>query len=81
MSHDPFHKEPYLQTKLNEYRVETPDFPMKRNRWERFIHFLASPAKDPLERFISAADGVVLLKVAPIVGTVILTLIQIFIFL
>ncbi|WP_416828235.1 hypothetical protein [Ectobacillus polymachus] len=76
MSQDPFNKDHYLCTKLDEYHVDIPDFPMKYSRWERFINFLASPAKDPVDPFISTTDGVMLLKIVPIIGTAALALIQ-----
>lgn len=81
MSQDPFKKDPHLRTKMDEYHVEIPDFPMKPSRWGRFINILASPAKDPIEPIVSSSGGIILLKVAPIIATAVLTLIQAFIFL
>ena len=81
MNQDPFNKDHHLCTKLDEYHVDIPDFPMKPNRWERFINLLASPAKDPLDPLISTTGGIMLLKIAPIIGTAALALIQAFIFL
>ncbi|MFJ7826595.1 hypothetical protein [Psychrobacillus sp. NPDC096623] len=81
MSQDPFNKEHHLCTKLDEYHIDIPDFPMKSNRWERIINLLASPAKDPLDPLISTTDGLILLKIAPIIGTAALALIQALIFL
>ncbi|ETI70401.1 hypothetical protein [Neobacillus vireti] len=81
MSHDPFKKDHHLCTKMDEYHVEIPDFPMKSSRWERFINLLASPAKDPVDPFISTTGGVMLLKVAPIIGAAAIALIQALIFL
>jgi hypothetical protein len=81
MSQDPFNKDHHLCTKLDEYHIDIPDFPMKSNRWERFINLLASPAKDPLDPLISTTDGLMLLKIAPIIGTAALALIQALIFL
>ncbi len=83
MKQDPFKEEPHLRTKLDEYHVDVPNFPMKlkRKRRERLISVLASPAKNPLEPFISTTNGFILLKMAPIAGTAALTLIQVLIFL
>jgi hypothetical protein len=81
MNQGPFNKEHYLCTKLDEYHVDIPDFPMKPSRWERFINLLASPAKDPLDPLISTTDGLMLLKIAPIIGTATLALVQALIFL
>lgn len=76
MNQDPFKKEQLVRSKLDEYHVEVPDFPMKRNKWERVINYLASPANNPIEPFISSS-GVILLKVLPIAGTIVISLIQI----
>lgn len=69
MEYDPFKKEPYLRSKLDEYHVDVPDFPIKTTRWNRFIHLLASPANDPLDSIVSAKGGVMALKIFPAVGT------------
>ena len=45
-------KEYRLKQHLDSDHVEVPDFPQKVNRGERFLHFLASPAKDPVEATI-----------------------------
>lgn len=78
MTHDPLEKEKLLRNKLNEYHVEVPDFPMKNNRGklERLIAFLASPAKDPFEKIIISHNGVLHLKVAPILVVLALSLLQ-----
>ncbi|WP_077212123.1 hypothetical protein [Bacillus dakarensis] len=81
MSQDPFKQDRHLRTKLDEYHVDVPDFPMKPSRWIRFINLLASPAKDPLDPLISTPSGLILLKIAPIIGTAVVTLIQILMFL
>jgi hypothetical protein len=81
MSQDPFNKDHYLRTKLEEYNVDIPNFPMKPSRWERFINLLASPAKDPIDPFISTPNGLLLLKVVPLLGTAVFALIQVLIFL
>ncbi|OAS82756.1 MULTISPECIES: hypothetical protein [Metabacillus] len=81
MGHDPFDKDQHLHTKLEQYHVDIPDFPMKPSKWERFINLLASPAKDPLDSIISTSNGILLLKLAPIMGTAALALIQVLLFL
>lgn len=80
---DPFKKEHHLRTKLDEYHVDVPDFPMERKhkRWERLIEVLASPAKNPFEPVISTTKGFLFLKMAPISGTAALTLIQFLLYL
>ncbi|GGL64935.1 hypothetical protein [Sporolactobacillus putidus] len=78
MDQDPFREEHFLRKKMDEYHVEIPDFPMKPRPWERWIDFLASPAKNPFESFLSTASGILLLKIVPIIGAIFLTLIPIF---
>ncbi|MGG3888977.1 hypothetical protein [Metabacillus fastidiosus] len=77
MNQDLFKEEQHLQNKLDEYHIQIPDFPRKRSRFERFIHILASPAKDPFEQTIATINGVMLLKVAPAVIMVVIGLLQI----
>ena len=81
MKQDPFKKEHHLRTKLDEYHVNIPDFPMKPRKWERVIQVLASPANDPLEPVISTTKGAIALKVVPLVGTIGFSIIQILLFL
>jgi len=81
LSQDPFNKEYHLRTKLDEYHVDIPDFPMKPKKWERFLQVLASPADDPLEQVISTSKGAIALKVVTVAGTIAFSLIQILIFL
>lgn len=81
MSQDPFKKDHHLRTKLDEYHVDIPDFQMKPSRWERFINLLASPAKDPLDPLLSTSNGLLLVKLVPIMGTAAFALIQVLIFL
>lgn len=81
MKQDPFEKDQHLRKKLDEYHVDIPDFPMKPNRWERFINLLASPAKDPLDPFISSINGMLLIKIAPIISTTAFAIIQAILFL
>ncbi|MBM6617996.1 hypothetical protein [Bacillus suaedaesalsae] len=78
---DSFKKEHHLQSKLNEYHVDIPDFPMKSNKWIRFISFLASPTKDPFESIISTSGGIMSLKIVPLIGTAAIALLQVFILL
>jgi hypothetical protein len=54
---------------------------MKPSKWERFINLLASPAKDPLDQIISTSNGILLLKLVPIMGTAAFAFIQVLLFL
>jgi hypothetical protein len=83
MEQDPFKKEQYLRMKLDEDHIEVPDFPMnpKRKRWERLVDVLASPAKNPMEPVISTTTGFVVVKVAPVIGALAVSFIQVILFL
>lgn len=78
---DPFEKEPYVKKKLDEYYISIPDFPRKRSRFERFIHILASPSKNPFEPFVATANGMMLLKIVPPIAMAIIGIIQLLVFL
>lgn len=52
LNENPFDKEYRLKQHLDSDHVEVPDFPQKVNRGDRFLRFLASPAKDPVEATI-----------------------------
>ncbi|ENQ3079168.1 TPA: hypothetical protein ROX98_000437 [Bacillus pseudomycoides] len=52
MNENPFDKEYRLKQRLDSDHVEVPDFPQKVNSGDRFLRFLASPAKDPVEATI-----------------------------
>ncbi|KAA0546943.1 hypothetical protein FZW96_13200 [Bacillus sp. BGMRC 2118] len=81
MNRDSFNKDQYIQYKLDEYHVEIPDFPMKSNKWIRLINFLASPARNPFDPLISTSGGILLLKVAPLLGSIVMALLQVYLFL
>ncbi|WP_080844309.1 hypothetical protein [Cytobacillus gottheilii] len=77
MSQDPFYKEHHLRMKMDEYHVEVPDFPRRSTTWGRFINFLASPARNPLDPLISTPKGLIILAIAPfsIVGIALIQLV------
>ncbi|MBU9714906.1 hypothetical protein [Evansella tamaricis] len=79
---DPLEKERFLRSKLDEYHVDVPDFPMKseKTKGDRLIAFLASPTENPLEKLILTVNGVTMLKLAPIGLVMGLTILQFLIF-
>lgn len=81
MLKDEIDKDPMLQKILNAYEVEVPQSlaQFKVNRWQRFIEFLASPAKDPLERIHSSSSGYSAMKVVPLASAVLITILQLLI--
>ncbi|AVK84671.1 hypothetical protein C3943_14390 [Lysinibacillus sp. B2A1] len=74
-----FHKEQWLKDSLDHDKVEIPKqlITHKKSRWQRFIQYLASPTKDPLEPICSSSVGYNSLKLLPIVTAVFITIIQI----
>ncbi|MFJ7951089.1 hypothetical protein ACIQZG_06100 [Lysinibacillus sp. NPDC096418] len=81
MLKDEFNNEPQLKNSLDEYEIEVPKqlTHFKKSRWQRFIHYLASPTKDPLEPICSSSIGYTSLKVIPIVTAIFITIIQLLI--
>lgn len=79
MLKDEFRKEPQLKNSLDEYEIKVPKqlTHFKKSRWQRFLHYLASPTKDPLEPICSSSVGFTSLKVIPIVTAIFITIIQI----
>jgi len=74
-----FHKEQWLKDSLDQDKVEIPKqlITYKKSRWQRFIQYLASPTKDPLEPICSSSVGYTSLKLLPIVTAVFITILQI----
>ena len=80
MDFDLLEKESHLKSKLDEYRVEVPDFPIKPKGWSRLINYLGSPAQDPLEPLVSSNNGMLALKVIPVAGSAGLVIAQLLLF-
>ncbi|PEI90101.1 hypothetical protein CN679_18725 [Bacillus pseudomycoides] len=78
MNGNPFDKEYRLKQHLDSDHVEIPDFPQKVNMGDRFLRFLASPAKDPVEATIGN-DLSIVFHVSLLASVPILSLITIFI--
>jgi len=76
MSQDPLKKEENVRMKLDEYEVNMPEFSIKSGRWERFIYFLVSPTKNPLDSFMTTTRKLTMVKIVPIVVTIAITFIQ-----
>ncbi len=74
-----FNKEQWLKDSLDHDKVEIPKqlITYKKSRWQRFIQYLASPTKDPLEPICSSLVGYTSLKLLPIVTAVFITILQI----
>lgn len=79
MLKDEFQQEKQLKKRLDKYEVQLPElsYQMKRSSWQRFIQYLASPTKDPLEPICTSFVGYTSLKVIPIVCGIFITIVQI----
>ncbi|MEY9973115.1 hypothetical protein ABH966_003499 [Lysinibacillus sp. RC46] len=79
MLKDEFQKEQWLKDSLDDDKVEIPQQLMKykKSRWQRFLQYLASPTKDPLESICTSSVGYTSLKIVPIVAAVFITILQI----
>lgn len=80
MNQNPLDDEPHVRARLEEYHVEMPDFPVKSTKWNRFLQFLGSPAKDPIESLASTEGGLLALKVVPAASGAGLMLLQLLFF-
>lgn len=79
MLKDEFHKEPQLKNSFDQYEVELPKQLLcyKKSRWQRFIQYLVSPTKDPLELICTSSVGFTLLKIVPLGTAIFMTILQI----
>lgn len=77
LNENPFKNKYKLKQHLDSDHVEIPDFPKTVSRFERFLGFLASPAKDPVEATIGN-DLSVVFHVSLLVGVPVISLITIF---
>ena len=72
-----FKEEKELTKLLNLYRVDIPkQLTEKLNIYQRFIRYLASPTKDPLEEITDSSKGYLFLKTFPLTGAFLLALLQ-----
>lgn len=73
-----FKEETELSKQLDQYEIAIPTEQLhkKRSHYERFIRYLASPTKDPLEHVTASSFGLLLLKVLPLPAGILLALLQ-----
>ncbi|MBA4535981.1 hypothetical protein H1Z61_02215 [Bacillus aquiflavi] len=78
MLKDEFTTEETLKKRLDEYTVVIPKekLSMKQTRWQRFIRYVASPTKDPLETIHTTSTGLKLFRTIPLASAVFITAIQ-----
>lgn len=68
MLKDEFNKENKLKEELDQFHVIVPEQKLrqKQTAWQRFIHYLASPAKDPFEKTTVTLTGLNLTRIVPL---------------
>lgn len=73
-----FNEETKLSKQLDEYNITIPTERLhkKRSYYERFLHYLASPTKDPLEYMTASSSGLFLLKMLPVPAVLLLAFLQ-----
>ncbi|WP_042478066.1 hypothetical protein [Bacillus ndiopicus] len=71
-------KEEKLQRQLDQFEVQIPEklATHKKSRWDRFITYLGSPAKDPLEEWSSTTTGYAALRIMPLACGLVLAIMQ-----
>ncbi|MFD1413108.1 hypothetical protein [Oceanobacillus jeddahense] len=81
MLKDEFNKEDTLKKELDQFQVIIPEQKLrqKQTSWQRFIHYLASPAKDPLEKATVTLTGLNLTRMVPLALGVGVSIIQLWI--
>jgi len=73
-----FKKEIELSKQLDLYKVVIPKHKLnqKLNIYQRFIRYLASPTKDPLEQVTASSTGFLSFKILPLACGLLLALLQ-----
>ncbi|CEI81881.1 hypothetical protein J18TS1_17090 [Oceanobacillus oncorhynchi subsp. incaldanensis] len=81
MLKDEFNEEDKLKEELDRFQVIVPEQKrrQKQTAWQRFIHYLASPAKDPLEKATVTLTGLNLTRMVPLALGVGMSVIQLWI--
>ena len=72
-------KEKELSRMLDRYEVRIPDkLREKPSPWLRFVNYICSPTKDPLEEVNETSFGFNFLRIAPLACGFVLAVIQAF---
>ncbi|MDQ0273224.1 hypothetical protein [Cytobacillus purgationiresistens] len=71
--------DPLLKWHLDTDHIDIPDIPLKRSRFQRFMRYLASPAVNPFEIYVTHTGSLSLIAFTPILIAAIFTVIQLFI--
>ena len=75
---DEFKEEKELANLLDAYKIDIPTKKLatKQSMFQRFIRYLGSPAKDPLEKLTDSKNSYVLTKVIPLACGLFLAILQ-----
>lgn len=81
MLKDEFNKEDNLKKELDQFHVIVPEHKLKQKQtaWQRFIRYLASPAKDPLEKTTVTFTGLNLTRIVPLALGIGISIVQIWV--
>ncbi|GEN86123.1 hypothetical protein [Oceanobacillus sojae] len=81
MLKDEFNKEDKLKEELDQFHVIVPEpkLVQKQTAWQRFIRYLASPAKDPLEKTTVTFTGLNLTRIVPLALGIVISIVQIWV--
>lgn len=81
MLKDELKKEDKLKKELDQFHVIVPKQKLiqKQTAWQRFIRFLASPAKDPLEKTTVTLTGLNLTRTIPLTLGIGISIIQVWV--
>ena len=81
MLKDEFKKEDKLAKELDQFHVTVPEQKLmqKQTAWQRFIRYLASPAKDPLEKTTVTLTGLNLTRIVPLALGLGISIVQVWI--
>ncbi|MYL31625.1 hypothetical protein GLW03_17540 [Halobacillus halophilus] len=72
------HDHTELDRKLAEYDVDVPYIPRKKSRWSRLVHYLASPADNPVDFLAPVRPSFSLTSVIPVLAAASLPITAIF---
>ncbi|MEK4386145.1 hypothetical protein MKZ25_10090 [Solibacillus sp. FSL W7-1464] len=75
-----FNKEKELSNMLDSYKFDIPvtKLAQKQSTFQRFIRYLGSPSKDPLENCTNQSNGYLFFNIFPVVCGLFLAILQVF---
>ncbi|WP_407272135.1 hypothetical protein [Radiobacillus sp. PE A8.2] len=67
-----------VKKRLDEFHVEVPEIPIKRNKLDRLAHWIHAPAKDPFEVLSIKGNSITRLVFYPLITLLVLFFIPVF---